>query len=181
MIWDALTLMWRCNVVIGAMISPNWLSLRCNSAQRNTRPPISSEAPDEVTGAVFLPDNIHFSLHKVVAMQFLVEHYCILTQLPLKFVHWGRVVHICVNKLTIIGSDDVLSPGRRQDIIWTSASILIIGPLGTNFNKILIEIYAFLFKKIYLKNAVRKMSAILSLPQCIDFHDALWLYQTTQW
>ena len=42
--------------------------------------------------------------------------------------HWGRVTHICVDKLTIIGSDNGLSPGRRQAIIWTSAGILLIGP-----------------------------------------------------
>ena len=28
--------------------------------------------------------------------------------------HWGRVTHICVSKLTIIGSDNGLSPERRQ-------------------------------------------------------------------
>ena len=28
--------------------------------------------------------------------------------------HWGRVTHICVSKLTIIGSDNGLSPGRRR-------------------------------------------------------------------
>ena len=33
--------------------------------------------------------------------------------------HWGRVTQICVNKLTIIGSDNGLSPGRHQHIIWT--------------------------------------------------------------
>ena len=54
--------------------------------------------------------------------------------------HWGRVTHICVKKLTIIGSDNVLSPGRRKAIIWTNAGILLIGPLGTNFSEILIEI-----------------------------------------
>ena len=26
--------------------------------------------------------------------------------------HWGRVMHICVNKLTITGSDNGLAPGR---------------------------------------------------------------------
>ena len=34
--------------------------------------------------------------------------------------HWGRVTHICVGKLTIIGSDNGLSPERRQAIIWTN-------------------------------------------------------------
>ena len=31
--------------------------------------------------------------------------------------HWGRVMHICVGNLTIIGSDNGLSPGRHQAII----------------------------------------------------------------
>ena len=65
--------------------------------------------------------------------------------------HWGRVTHICVSKLTIISSDNGLSPGRRQAIIWTNAGILLIGPLGTNFSEILIAIHTFLFKKLYLK------------------------------
>ena len=65
--------------------------------------------------------------------------------------HWGRVTHICVGNLTIIGSDNGLSPGRRQAIIWTNAGILLIGPLGTNFIETLIEIHTFSFKKIHLK------------------------------
>ena len=65
--------------------------------------------------------------------------------------HWGRVRHICVSKLTIIGSDNGLSPGRCQAIIWTNAGILLIWTLGTNFNEILSEIHAFLFKKMHLK------------------------------
>ena len=31
--------------------------------------------------------------------------------------HWGRVTHICVGKRIIIGSDNGLSPDRRQAII----------------------------------------------------------------
>ena len=65
--------------------------------------------------------------------------------------HWGRVTHICVSELTIIGSDNGLSPGRRQAIIWTNAGLLLIGPIGTNFSEILIEILTFSFKKIRLK------------------------------
>ena len=59
-----------------------------------------------------------------------------------QFTHWGRVTHIYVSDLTIIGSDNGLSPGRRQAIIWTNAGILLIGPLGTTFSDILIEIYS---------------------------------------
>ena len=65
--------------------------------------------------------------------------------------HWGRVTYICVSKLTIIGSGNGLSPGRRQAIIWTNAGILLIRPLGTNFNEISIAILTFSFMKMRLK------------------------------
>ena len=61
------------------------------------------------------------------------------------------MTHICVSNLTIIGSDNGLSPGRRQAIVWTNAGILLIGPLATNFNEILIEIHTFSFKKMHSK------------------------------
>ena len=60
------------------------------------------------------------------------------------------MTHICVNKLTIFSSDNGLLPGRRQAIIWTNTGILLIGPLGTNFSEILIEIQIFSFKKMGL-------------------------------
>ena len=69
----------------------------------------------------------------------------------LNLTHRGWVTHICVSKLTIIGSDNGLSPDRRQAIIWTNAGLLLIGPLGTNFGDILIEIWTFSFKKMRLK------------------------------
>ena len=65
-------------------------------------------------------------------------------------------MHICVRKLTIIASNNGLSPGQHQAIIWTNAEILLIGPLGTNFNQILIEIHKFSFKKMRLKVASAK-------------------------
>ena len=58
---------------------------------------------------------------------------------------------MCINKVTIIGSDNGMSPGRRQAIIWNNAGILLIGTLGTNFSEILIEIRPFSFKKMHLK------------------------------
>ena len=70
--------------------------------------------------------------------------------------HWGRMTHICVSKLSIIGSENGLSPGRRQAIIWTSAGIMLIGSLGTNFSEILIGIQTFSFKKMQLKMASAK-------------------------
>ena len=69
----------------------------------------------------------------------------------------GRVTYICVGNLTIISSDNGLSPGRRQAIIWTHAGYLLIGPLGTNFSRnsyILIQENTF-------EIVVREMSGIL--------------------
>ena len=84
--------------------------------------------------------------------------------ISLFLTHWGRVTHVCVSKLTIIGSDNGLSPGRRQAIIWTNAGILLIRPLGTNFSEILI--YTISFKKIHLKmwsgNCGHFVSALMS-------------------
>ena len=48
-------------------------------------------------------------------------------------------------------SDNGLSPGRRQAITWTNDEQLLIGPLGTNFSEILIEILTFSYKKMRLK------------------------------
>ena len=70
--------------------------------------------------------------------------------------HWGRVMHICVVKQTIIGSYNGLLPGWRQAIIYTNAGILIIGPLGTNFSEILIGIKTFSLKKMHLKMSSAK-------------------------
>ena len=65
--------------------------------------------------------------------------------------HWGRVTHICVSKLTIIGSDNGLAPGRCQAIIWLKIGILLIGPLGTNFGEILIKVHMFSLRKMHFK------------------------------
>ena len=69
----------------------------------------------------------------------------------LSLIHWGRVMHICLSKLTIIGSDNGLSPCEHQAILWTNAGILLIGDLGINFSEILIEIYIFSLKKMHPK------------------------------
>ena len=79
--------------------------------------------------------------------------------------HWGRVTHICVGKLTIIDSDNGLSPGRRQAIIWTNAGIVLIGPLGTNSSQIVIGIQTFSFKKMHLKVSSAKWR-----PFCLGFN-----------
>ena len=69
------------------------------------------------------------------------------SSLWIPLTHWGRVTHICVSKQTSIGSDNGLSPGRRQAIIWTNAGILLIGPMWTNFSEILIAIHICFFSR----------------------------------
>ena len=75
------------------------------------------------------------------------------------------MTHICVSKLTIIGSDNGLSPGRRQAIIWTNAEILLIELPGTSFSEILIEIHTISFKKMQLK-----MSSAKWRPFCLGLN-----------
>ena len=71
--------------------------------------------------------------------------------LHLLLTHRGRVTHICAGNLAIIGSDNGLSLGRRQAITRNNVGILLIVPLGTNFNEMLIEIHTFSFKNIHSK------------------------------
>ena len=67
-------------------------------------------------------------------------------------------IYICVVNLTIIVSDNGLSPGRHQAIIWTIAGILLIEYLGTKFSDILIEIHTF---------SLRKMQFVKRWPFCL--------------
>ena len=50
----------------------------------------------------------------------------------------------------IIGSDNGLSPVRRQAIIWSNAGLLLIGLMRSTFIEIWIQIH-FLWKKIDLE------------------------------
>ena len=87
--------------------------------------------------------------------------------------HWGRVTHICASKLTIIGSDNGLSPGRRQAIIWTNDGILLNRTLGTTFSDILGEIHSFSFSKMHLKMSSAKWRLFgLGLNELM--HKCLW-------
>ena len=88
--------------------------------------------------------------------------------------HWGRVTHIGVGKLTTIGSNNGLSPDRRQAIISTNGGIWLIGPLGTNFREIVIEILTFSFKKIW-KCRLRNGSYFVSVSMCYRMHLEMFL------
>ena len=101
------------------------------------------------TAMVYIITFWHSSYTSVYVIMFFVHNPA-----PNKcysITHWGRVTHICVCKLIIIGSDNGLSPGRRQAIIWTIAGIFLIGPLGKNFSEIWTKIQNFSFMKMRLK------------------------------
>ena len=74
-----------------------------------------------------------------------------LTPLISILTHWGWVTHICVRKLTIIGSDNNLSPGWHQAIIWTNCGIFVIWPSGKKFRVNHNRNSYFSFKKVHLK------------------------------
>ena len=82
------------------------------------------------------------------------------------------MTHICVGNLTIIGSDNGLSPGRRQAIIRTNAGILLKRPLGTNFSEFLVKILIFSFKKMRLK-----VSSAKRRPFCLGLNELTMLWQ----
>ena len=75
------------------------------------------------------------------------------------------MTHKCVSEPTSIGSDNGLSPGRRQAIIWTNAGILLFGPLGINLSEIVIEIQTFSLRKMRLK-----MSSAKWRPFCLGLN-----------
>ena len=77
--------------------------------------------------------------------------------------HWIRVTHICVSKIIIIGSDNGLSPGWRQAIIWPNAGILLIG--YTFKWNIIWNQYIFI-QELDLKIVVYKMASISAGPRC---------------
>ena len=78
------------------------------------------------------------------------------------------MMHICVGKTTIIGSDNGLLPGRHQAIIWTNAGIWIIGPLGTNFSEIVIKILTYYSRKCVWKCLLENGGHLVSASMCYD-------------
>ena len=76
-------------------------------------------------------------------------------------------MHICVSKLTTIGSDNGLSPGRRWAVIWTNAGILFVGPFWTNLSDTITEIQTFFTDENVVENVVCEMAAIFSRTQCV--------------
>ena len=69
-------------------------------------------------------------------------------------------------KQDIIGSDDVLSPARRQAIIDTSTELFQIPLSGTKYSEISIKIQSFSVKKLDLKMSSAKWWPFVG-PRCV--------------
>ena len=79
------------------------------------------------------------------------------TKWPNSLTHWGRVTHICVSKLTTIGSDNNLNQ------YWNIVNSNLRNKLQFNFKGCL---YIFIQENAF-ENVVWKMLTILSRPQCV--------------
>ena len=99
--------------------------------------------------------------------QWWLVHWLIYASLGLnELTHWGRVTHICIGKLTIIVSDNGLSPGRRQAIIWTNAGIVLIWTLRKHFSEMISEIHKLSFKKCIWKCRLQNNGHLVSASMC---------------
>ena len=85
--------------------------------------------------------------------------------------HWGRMTHICVSKLTITGSDNGLSSGRHQAIIWDIVNWNVVNKLQWNLKR---NSYIFIQENAF-ENVVCEMAAILSRPQCVKVCGLSWM------
>ena len=80
------------------------------------------------------------------------------------------MTHICVSKLTSIGSDNGLSPGRCQGIVRSNTVMIV--PLGTNVSELSIEVHTLSFKKMHLNMTFEKwqlLCLILNVLNSVDF------------
>ena len=85
----------------------------------------------------------------------------------LVLTHWGRVTHIRVSNLTIIGSDNGLSPRsaptRYLNQWWNIVNWTLRNKLQWNFNR---NSNIFINKNAF-EDVVCEMVSILSRPQCV--------------
>ena len=122
----------------------------------------------------FYKDVLYMCFHKDIMYICVLEnilymcfHEALLYEIICFHINSSRpMLHICISKLAIIDWDNGLSPSGHQAIFWTSAGILSIGPLGTNFSEIL-NAYIFINKNAF-ENGVCKMASISSQPQWVN-------------
>ena len=76
------------------------------------------------------------------------------------------MTHISVSKITIIGSNNGLSPSHYLNQCWNIVNWALGNKLQWNLNR---NLYIFIQENAF-ENVVWKMAAILSRPQCFKWH-----------
>ena len=92
--------------------------------------------------------------------------------------HWGRVTHICVSKLTIIGSDNDLSPGRRSSHYLNQCWNIVNWTLRNKLQWNLSRNSNIFFQKNALENVVCVIASISSRPQWVN---NTWCVRLVYW
>ena len=82
-------------------------------------------------------------------------------------LHWSRETRICVSTLNIVGSDNSLSHGRRQAIIWTNAGILLTVPWGQNWTAALNAFANSTAIKIHISIKVQLYTQLVESRKCM--------------
>ena len=130
---------------------------------------------------VFVFEGFHQQIHNIILSSFTWYHnryftfnrliglLCQCIQLErFNSLRQGRVTHICVGNLTIIGSDNGLSPGRCQAIYLNQYSNIVDwtprNKLQRNLSR---NLYIFIQENAF-ENVVWKLASILSRPQCVN-------------
>ena len=89
--------------------------------------------------------------------------------------HWGRVTHICVGKLTSIGSDNGLSSGRPApshylNQCWNIVNLNLRNKLQWNPRR---NSFIFILENAF-ENVVCEMASIWSRPQWVNADWQVW-------
>ena len=83
------------------------------------------------------------------------------------------MTHICIGKLTIIGSDNGLLPGWRSGHYLNQCWNIVNWTLGNKLQWDLYQNLNIFIQENAFENVVWKMAAILSRPQCDNHHTDL--------
>ena len=118
----------------------------------------------------FVCHKMHRFHYLSIFMKIISRHntrYCIdllKLQMPISSTHWGRVTHICISKLAIIGAD---YKNNYLDQCWNIINWTLRNKLQLNFNR---DWYIYIQETIF-EAVICRMAAILSWPHCIN---TLW-------
>ena len=110
--------------------------------------------------------NVNDTFNCLYLYQYLGLHEEIILGYTSPLTHWGRMMHICVSKLTIIGLEWLVAWWARSHYLnqcWNIVKWNCRNKLQWNLQQ---NSHIFIQENAF-ENIVCKMAAILSQPQCI--------------